>query len=81
MRTEDRRKLEAIAFANLSDYAEWRVDGLRLKDTTHMTPEQRAACVVTRTPGEDGAETIEVSIPGKVEALGNLLTKLDPLKR
>ena len=66
------KKLSAAAFANIGDYAEWNSDGLRLKDTSRMTPEQRAACVITRTETEDDGETINVSISGAEEALATL---------
>jgi phage terminase small subunit len=71
-RTRILDELALIAFSNAGDYFEWGPDGVTIKDSKDLTPEQRAAVAeVSETVTEVGG-TVRVKLHSKLEALEKL---------
>lgn len=65
-------ELRRIAFSNAGDFFKWGKDGVEIKDSDDLTPEQRAVIAEvshTRTPG---GGTIRVKMSDKQAALEKL---------
>lgn len=61
-----------VAFADAGDYFEWGPGGVRVKDKSELTPEQRAVVAEVSQTITPGGGTIKVKLHDKLNALEKL---------
>ena len=63
-------ELSRIGFSNIRDYLEWGPDGMRIKDSTQLDPEQAAAISeVINGQNGNGGQVTRITLHDKVRAL------------